>query len=129
MLCNSSIHVLILYIFFIVQLFSILQQVVKLYENFFEATELSKSRVSEKGLLQILLDLRFIGDILSGGKNPLSPGSDASPKQDQLSQATAMKAPFRRRQSILHSDSPATVPVSKLINKFSARLDPIDWAM
>jgi conserved oligomeric Golgi complex subunit 1 len=107
---------------------SILQQVVKIYENFFEATESSKSRVSEKGLLQILLDLRFIGDILSGGKNPLSTGSD-SLKQDKLSQATVMKAPFRRRQSILHSDSPATVPVSKLVNKFSARLDPIDWAM
>lgn len=121
--------VLILYILFHCATISILQQVVKIYENFFETTESSKSRVSEKGLLQILLDLRFIGDVLSGGKNPSTNGSDASPKQDQLSQATVMKVPFRRRQSILHSDSPAAVPVSKLINKFSARLDPIDWAM
>jgi conserved oligomeric Golgi complex subunit 1 len=114
--------------FFSLYNFSILQQVVKIYENF-ESTESSKSRVSEKGLLQILLDLRFIGDILSGGKNPLSTDSDTSPKQDKLSQATVMKAPFRRRQSVFHSDSPTAVPVLKLINKFSARLDPIDWAM
>ncbi|KAJ4816263.1 Vps51/Vps67 family (components of vesicular transport) protein [Rhynchospora pubera] len=107
----------------------LLDKVVKNYENFFDATQSSNSRVSEKGLLQILLDLRFIGDILAGGKNPSSNNSDASPKQDQLSQATVMKSPFRRRQLTLNSDFPAAIPVSKLINKFSTSLDPIDWAM
>ncbi|KAJ3696099.1 hypothetical protein LUZ60_001476 [Juncus effusus] len=109
--------------------YQLLDKVVKIYENFFAKTESGKSRVSEKGLLQILLDLRFIGDVLSGSKNPKSDGSESNPKSDQLSQVTT-KSAFRRRQShhLQSESSPVIIPVTNLISKFSARLDPIDWA-
>lgn len=84
--------------------------------------ESSNSRVSEKGVLQILLDLRFIGDILSGGKNSL-----ANPSETQIKQDNA-KTTFRRKQSQFQADSAIIEPINKLINKFSQRLDPIDWA-
>lgn len=84
--------------------------------------ESSNSRVSEKGVLQILLDLRFIGDILSGGKN-----SSANPSETQVKQDNA-KTTFRRKQSQFQADSATIEPINKLINKFSQRLDPIDWA-
>ncbi|KAM3351825.1 hypothetical protein ACQJBY_023614 [Aegilops geniculata] len=100
----------------------LLQKVISIYENFLASIESSNSQVSEKGVLQILLDLRFIGDILSGGKN-----SSANPSETKIKQDNA-KTTFRRKQSQFQADSATIEPINKLINKFSQRLDPIDWA-
>ncbi|KAF7031048.1 hypothetical protein CFC21_042431 [Triticum aestivum] len=97
-------------------------RVISIYENFLASIESSNSQVSEKGVLQILLDLRFIGDILSGGKN-----SSANPSETKIKQDNA-KTTFRRKQSQFQADSATIEPINKLINKFSQRLDPIDWA-
>uniref|UniRef100_A0A0D9V6F4 Conserved oligomeric Golgi complex subunit 1 n=1 Tax=Leersia perrieri TaxID=77586 RepID=A0A0D9V6F4_9ORYZ len=102
----------------------LLQKVIDIYEIFLASIESGKSQVSEKGVLQILLDLRFIGDVLSGGK---SSSTETQRTHDSLP-STIAKTSFRRKQSQLLADSAVVEPVNKLINKFSQRLDPIDWA-
>ncbi|CAM0946704.1 unnamed protein product [Alopecurus aequalis] len=102
----------------------LLQKVISIYENFLASIEYN-SRVSEKGVLQILLDLRFIGDILSGGKKSSTNSSETQVKQDH---GTIAKTSFRRKQPPLREDSATIELINKLINKFSQKLDPIDWA-
>jgi len=86
--------------------------------------EASESRVSEKGVLQILLDIRFIADILSGGKKFNSNASESNAKGDP-SKNSGLKPPFRRKQL---QESTSKDPVMGLIRRLSQRLDPIDWA-
>lgn len=105
----------------------LLQKVIKIYKNFLVSIELGNSQVSEKGVLQILLDLRFIGDVLSGGKNSSSNPSETQIKQDS-SPSTMAKTSFRRKQSQFQADSATIEQTNKLIDQFSQRLDPIDWA-
>jgi len=102
-------------------------QVINIYETFLVSIESGNSRVSEKGVLQILLDLRFIGDVLSGGKSSSSNTTETQTKQDPLP-STVTKSSFRRKQSQSHADLAAVEPINKLISKLSHRLDPIDWA-
>ncbi|KAM0925794.1 hypothetical protein ACQ4PT_003957 [Festuca glaucescens] len=105
----------------------LLQKVINIYENLLASIELGNSQVSEKGVLQILLDLRFIGDILSGGKKSSTNSPETQVKQDSLP-STMAKTSYRRKQSQFQADSATIEPINKLISKFSQRLDPIDWA-
>ncbi|KAG8055206.1 hypothetical protein GUJ93_ZPchr0001g29283 [Zizania palustris] len=105
----------------------LLQKVIGIYETFLASTESGSSLVSEKGVLQVLLDLRFIGDVLSGGKSSSTKTTETQRKQDSLPDTLA-RTSFRRKQSQLQADSATIEPINKLINKFSQRLDPIDWA-
>jgi len=102
-------------------------QVINIYEKFLSSVESGNSPVSEKGILQILLDLRFIGDVLSGGKSSSTNTTEMQTKQDSLP-STVTKTSFRRKQSQLQADSAVIEPINKLINRLSQRLDPIDWA-
>ncbi|KAK8955045.1 hypothetical protein KSP39_PZI002413 [Platanthera zijinensis] len=90
-----------------------LKKVVGVYETFLEKVEASESDVSERGTLQIMLDLRFCADVLSGGK-------DGNSFSAELSSG--------RRKLLLPVGSSATESVLGLIRRFSQRLDPIDWA-
>lgn len=74
--------------------------------------------MSEKGVLQILLDLRFASDILSGGDLNVS---------DDLPKSSKVKFPFRRKQDQTHTKSVMREQVDGLLNRFSQRMDPIDW--
>ena len=76
------------------------------------------SQISEKGILQILLDLRFTVDILSGCDSNVSDGLTKSP---------SMKPAFRRKQDKNTIKSATRQQIDELINRFSQRLDPIDW--
>ncbi|TVU34905.1 hypothetical protein EJB05_16761 [Eragrostis curvula] len=105
----------------------LLQKVIVIYEKFVASVESGNSLVSEKGVLQVLLDLRFLGDVLSGGKNSSSKTNETPTKQDS-SPSSVTKTSFRRKQSQIQADSAAIQPINKLINKLSQRLDPIDWA-
>ncbi|KAL6616160.1 hypothetical protein ACP70R_038430 [Stipagrostis hirtigluma subsp. patula] len=105
----------------------LLQKVINVYEKFLVSIESGNSRVSEKGFLQILLDLRFIGDVLSGGRNPSTNTSEMQTKQDS-SPSTITRTSYRRKQSQLQADSTAIEPINKLISRLSQKLDPIDWA-
>lgn len=68
--------------------------------------------------MQVLLDLRFAADVLSGG--------DLS-GTEQTSKTPKPKIPFRRKQDVHQIKSVIGEHVHGLINQFSQRLDPIDW--
>lgn len=93
-------------------------QVTGIYKDFISSVEANGSQVSEKGVLQILLDLRFIADVLSGGECSTN---------EELSKISKSKFPFRRKQDQSQTKSAMTEHVDGLINRYSQRLDPIDW--
>ncbi|KAK9735872.1 hypothetical protein RND81_04G234100 [Saponaria officinalis] len=93
---------------------NLLEKVIEIYSDL--AT--NGKDVSEKGVLQVLLDLRFAADILSG--------CDSSTKEG-LSNSTSIKSSFRRKQEKSRIKSVVREHIDDLINRFSHKLDPIDW--
>lgn len=93
-------------------------QVIGIYEDFLSTEGLHKFQVSEKGVLQVLLDLRFAADILSGGD---SSGSE------EVSKTLKVKSPYRRRQDTNQAKSVSRERVNGLVDRLTQRLDPIDW--
>ncbi|XP_042453294.1 conserved oligomeric Golgi complex subunit 1-like [Zingiber officinale] len=106
----------------------LLQKVVEIYERFLLAMENGEFQVSDKGILQILLDLKFIADILSGGKDSAVSGSESNAKEDSPKVKT-LKPALRWKQTQNKPDCANVAAITKLINSFTKRLDPIDWAM
>lgn len=74
--------------------------------------------MSEKGVMQVLLDLRFAADILCGGDFSANEESAKIPKAN---------SPFRRKQGVRQTKSVIKERVDGLVNRLSQRLDPIDW--
>lgn len=74
--------------------------------------------MSEKGVLQVMLDLRFLADVLSG---------DYSNSSEEPSKNPRTIATFRRKQDQSQTKSATREQVDGLINRLSQRLDPIDW--
>ena len=93
-------------------------QVIEISEDFLSSRESHQFQVSEKGVLQILLDLRFAADVLSGGDCNINEEMPRNPR---------VKIPFRRKQEQIHMKSIFRERIDGLINRFSQRLDPIDW--
>ena len=93
-------------------------QVIEIYEDLLFSSESHQSQVSEKGVLQILLDLRFAADVLSGGDCNIN---------EEISRNPRVKIPFRQKQEQSHKKSAFRERIDGLINCFSQRLDPIDW--
>ncbi|XP_011011107.1 PREDICTED: conserved oligomeric Golgi complex subunit 1-like [Populus euphratica] len=96
----------------------LLDKVIEIYEDFLSSSESHHSQVSEKGILQILLDLRFAADVLSGGACNIN---------EEISRNPRVKIPFRRKREQSHKKSAFRERIDGLINCFSQRLDPIDW--
>ncbi|KAM1023711.1 hypothetical protein EV1_044116 [Malus domestica] len=96
----------------------LLEKVIGIYGDFLSTIEAGGSQVSEKGILQVLLDLRFVVDVLSGG--------DSNPSEES-SVYLKTKSPFRRKQDQSHVKSAIRERFDGLINRLSQRLDPIDW--
>ncbi|KAJ6312028.1 hypothetical protein OIU77_013723 [Salix suchowensis] len=96
----------------------LLEKVIEIYEDFLSSRESHQSQVSEKGALQILLDLRFSADVLSGGECNIN---------EEISRNPKVKVPFRRKQDQSQMKSVSRERIDGLINRFSQRLDPIDW--
>lgn len=69
-------------------------------------------------MLQVLLDLGFVADILSGGD---------SNTNEELSRVPRVKSPFRRKHDKSQTKSVIRDHVDGMINRLSQRLDPIDW--
>lgn len=115
----------------ILQMFAwrLLEKVLTIYEDFISELKVAKHRVSEKGLLQTLFDLRFLGDVLSGGQH-LS--SDLYLKDEQILESIFSSSNLARiRQLMFQTD--ANLQERKqwhvsLQEKLSNFLDPIDWA-
>ncbi|WCJ38931.1 Conserved oligomeric Golgi complex subunit 1 [Euphorbia peplus] len=96
----------------------LLEQIIAIYEDFLSTRESHASQVSEKGVLQILLDLKFAADVLSGGDSNITEDSSKGPK---------LKVSFRRKQEQNQTKSVLRERTDGLINSFSQKLDPIDW--
>ncbi|XP_016494147.2 conserved oligomeric Golgi complex subunit 1 [Nicotiana tabacum] len=96
----------------------LLDKVIHIYGDFLSSQETQGSLISEKGVLQVLLDLRFASDILSGG--------DSNANEESL-KMLKMKHPFRRKHDVQLSKSVTEERVNGLISSFAQRLDPIDW--
>ncbi|CAI9102946.1 OLC1v1001349C1 [Oldenlandia corymbosa var. corymbosa] len=92
----------------------LLGKVIGIYKDFLERNE----KVSDKGVLQILLDLRFFADVLSGGDVTENVVPSNVPK---------LKVPYRIKQGGRETKSVIRESLDGLFNRLSERLDPIDW--
>lgn len=94
-------------------------QITIIYEDFLSAREANEPQISEKGVLQILLDLRFASDVLSGG--------DTTPKMEQ-SKSAMNRSAFRRKQDQQRqTKSVNRGRIDGVISQLTQKLDPIDW--
>lgn len=91
----------------------LLEKVIGIYDNFVT----DGAQISEKGALQVLLDLRFTADILSGCDLNVSEGL----------KSPSTKFTFRRKQDRNTIKSATRERLDDLTNRFSQKLDPIDW--
>ncbi|KAL4334246.1 hypothetical protein GQ457_07G015590 [Hibiscus cannabinus] len=97
---------------------SLIEKVISIYENFLSSREASGAQLSEKGILQVLLDIRFAADVLSGGDFNVN---------EELSRKPKSKSSFRRKQDQIQTKSVVRDSVGRLIYSLSQKLDPIDW--
>ncbi|KAL4560756.1 hypothetical protein LXL04_032910 [Taraxacum kok-saghyz] len=98
----------------------LLEKVIDIYAGFLSNNESSKNRVSEKGVLQVILDLRFAADILSGG--------DINKSEDSSKTLKTPKSGYRRKQEAQQqTKSVIKDRLDGLANRLSQKLDPIDW--
>ncbi|XVF14736.1 hypothetical protein REPUB_Repub09cG0087300 [Reevesia pubescens] len=97
---------------------SLIEKVIFIYENFLSTQEACGAQVSEKGILQVLLDIRFAADVLSGGDFNVN---------EELSRKPKSKSSFRRKQDQVKTKSVVRERVDGLIYRLSQKLDPIDW--
>ncbi|KAL8159400.1 hypothetical protein V2J09_000937 [Rumex salicifolius] len=93
----------------------LLETVINVYSDFIATHGV---KVSEKGILQALLDIRFAADILSGGNSKINEVSFKSP---------ATKYAYLRKQEHGSVKSVTRERVDQLLNNFAQKLDPIDW--
>ncbi|KAK6139887.1 hypothetical protein DH2020_026364 [Rehmannia glutinosa] len=94
------------------------EKVLGIYEDFLSAEEVHGLQVSEKGVLQVIFDLKFAADILSGGNFHAN---------EKVSETSTVKAPLRRKQKVQQPKSFEGQRPTELVNRLSQRLDPIDW--
>ncbi|KAI3469707.1 hypothetical protein Pfo_026370 [Paulownia fortunei] len=96
----------------------LLDKVIGIYGDFLSAEDFCGSQLSEKGVLQVLFDLKFAADVLSGGNFHAN---------EELSEVSKVKAPFRRKKEAKQTKSVIGERTAQLVNRLSQRLDPIDW--
>ncbi|KAE9619267.1 hypothetical protein Lal_00046942 [Lupinus albus] len=96
----------------------LLEKVIGIFEDFLSKEEDGCQQVSEKGVLQLLLDVKFATDVLSGGDlNAVG----------ELSSNLKPKFHVRRKQDHSLPTSAIRERSDRLLNRLSQRLDPIDW--
>ncbi|KAL0709587.1 hypothetical protein Bca4012_016565 [Brassica carinata] len=98
---------------------SLLEKIIIIYEDFLSAREANEPQISEKGVLQILLDLRFASDVLSGG--------DTSTNVEIQPKITMNRSAFRRKQGQQQTKSVNRGRIDGVISQLTQKLDPIDW--
>uniref|UniRef100_A0A7N2KQP9 Conserved oligomeric Golgi complex subunit 1 n=1 Tax=Quercus lobata TaxID=97700 RepID=A0A7N2KQP9_QUELO len=99
-------------------IFLFFSSVIDIYGDALSTREAGGSQLSEKGVLQILLDMRFAADVLSGADSNMT---------DEFSDSQKPKYPFRRKQEQGQKKSVIRERVDGLVNRLSQRLDPINW--
>lgn len=93
-------------------------QITIIYEDFLSAREANEPQISEKGVLQILLDLRFASDILSGGDTSTTV---------EIPKSSMNRSAFRRKQDQQQTKSVIRGRIDGVISQLTQKLDPIDW--
>ncbi|TKY51697.1 Conserved oligomeric Golgi complex subunit 1 [Spatholobus suberectus] len=96
----------------------LLEKVIGIFEDFLSTAEGGVHQVSEKGVLQVLLDVKFATDVLSGGDSNVVGVLSSNPKA---------KIPVRRKQDQSSTTSAIRERSDQLLNRLSQKLDPIDW--
>ncbi|KAK3420081.1 hypothetical protein EUGRSUZ_G00871 [Eucalyptus grandis] len=95
----------------------LLEKVTDIYGNYLSTEEANGSKVSDKGALQVMLDLKFVYDILSGGDSTMD---------EELSRSSKPKYSFRQKDQ-RQKKSAIRTRIDGLVHRLSQRLDPIDW--
>ncbi|KAG2238811.1 hypothetical protein Bca52824_091982 [Brassica carinata] len=98
---------------------SLLEKIIFNYEDFLSAREANDPQISEKGVLQILLNLRFASDVLSGG--------DAITNIEIQPKSTMNRSAFRQKQGQQQTKSVNRGRIDGVISQLTQMLDPIDW--
>ncbi|KAH1036851.1 hypothetical protein AAZX31_20G175400 [Glycine max] len=96
----------------------LLEKVTGIFEDFLSTAESGVHQVSEKGVLQVLLNFKFATDVLSGGDSNMVGELSSNPKA---------KLPGRRKQDQSLTTSAIRERSNQLLNRLSQKLDPIDW--
>lgn len=115
----------------ILQLFAwrLLEKVLNIYENFLPYPKDLGSQVSEKGLLQVLFDLHFVADVLSGGRDVPFNSVEFKNNDKQHDRDLTSPASYRRKPTqSAASEAAWRKRVAALIQSLCQKLDPIDWA-
>jgi hypothetical protein len=95
-------------------------QVLTIYEKFMSHPSFMNSRVSEKGLLQLLFDLKFLADVLSGGQDVQLENTGAVGTENLAPSPTP-------KQTALKADIGRKRWVNKLLDDLHNHIDPNDW--
>ncbi|GBG84542.1 hypothetical protein CBR_g38824 [Chara braunii] len=109
------------------------EKVLTTFEKMLSDKQFMDEHVSEKGLLQLLFDLRFLADVLSGGMD-MSSGASMSSLDEADGLGVNNLASFvgvKRTRLSVQSDPAVNArkkQVAALLTQLQARLDPIDWA-
>lgn len=107
------------------------EKVLLVYDKFTTGVKDTRSRVSEKGLLQLLFDLRFIGDVLSGGERSY-PDPVVFAKEETHLSFILSSSNLAGVRELLFQGSGTEQQRKKwrlsLQERLSNLLDPIDWA-
>lgn len=85
--------------------------------------------MSEKGLLQLLFDVRLLADVLSGGQDITVNNFDSL--EEEKTQEVLSTGSVRRKDFLSQSEASVSARKKwalKIILKLSGILDPIDWA-
>lgn len=93
-------------------------QITIIYEDFLSAREANEPQISEKGVLQILLDLRFASDVLSGGDTSINVETPKSRMN---------RSAYRRKQDQQKTKLVNRGRIDGVTSKLTQKLDPIDW--
>ena len=102
-----------------------------MYEDFVSGLGATRGLVSEKGLLQLLFDVRFLGDVLAGGEHPYPDLSLFSSDEVFLASTLSSANVALLRKLLFQSNRTQQHRKRRLISlkeRLSSLLDPIDWA-
>jgi hypothetical protein len=108
----------------------IFSQILSIYESFVPDEPTLSSRVSEKGILQLLFDVRFLSDVLAGGSD-IGPDGTISLDEDVKDPGTSLVGNKRVRTSTSQTDAVALARkrrVQGILEGLTGQIDPIDWA-
>jgi hypothetical protein len=86
--------------------------------------------MSEKGLLQVLFDLHFVADVLSGGRDVSFITIEFENNDKKHDRYLTSPTNYRRKPTQSEaSEASWRKWVASFIQSLSQKLDPIDWAI